>query len=39
MKQKANDTGQKRERMHNQAIKSEPAAEEKRTDGTITRAK
>ncbi|WP_269448384.1 hypothetical protein [Anaerosporomusa subterranea] len=28
---------QKREKMHNQAIKSEPAAERKRTDGTITK--
>lgn len=36
MKQKSNDSlEQKREKLHNQAIKSEPAAERKRTDGPI----
>lgn len=35
--QKSNEPlEQKREQLHNQAIKSEPAAERKRTDGTIT---
>jgi hypothetical protein len=39
-KQNSNDSlEQKHEKMHNQAIKSEPAAERKRTDGTITQPK
>ncbi|MDU4959976.1 MAG: hypothetical protein E6X17_04830 [Sporomusaceae bacterium] len=37
MKQKSNNTERQREKMHNQAIKSEPAAEKKRTDGTVSR--